>query len=125
MWAAYLLGTKPSIFEPTPEQLCSDVQQTFQWSQALRFLERTRALAPSCLLTRLSRPIYWSRGMRGEPMQKGRFYLRVLLIAGAMALAPSAVSYSQAGVDATSVNARVTAIVADIDSRTNNAANQD
>jgi hypothetical protein len=58
-------------------------------------------------------------------MQKGRAYLRVLLLASAMVLGSGSLGESQAGVDQTTVNARAAAIAADIDARISKTQNED
>lgn len=58
-------------------------------------------------------------------MQKGRAYLRVLLLASAMVLGSGSLGESQAGVDTTTLNARAAAISADIDKRVANTENED
>jgi hypothetical protein len=57
-------------------------------------------------------------------MQKGRFYLLVLGLAGVLTMGPAAV-HSQAGVDTAAVNARASAILADIEGRMSSAKSDD
>ena len=57
-------------------------------------------------------------------MQKGRFYLLVLGLAGVLTMGPATV-HSQAGVDTTAVNARAAAILADIEGRMSSAKTDD
>jgi hypothetical protein len=58
-------------------------------------------------------------------MQTGRFSLRVVLLSSALALGGSSLAYTQAGVDAPTVNAQIDAAKADADARIKKTTNKD